>query len=348
MPAAAAARAAADRYAPDKLTGRQKAAIVCMALGADHAAAVTAGLTPEEAEVVAYEMTLLDQVPPATVDAVLAEWLELTLGVDSISTGGLEYARDVLEKAFGPARAQEILQRIQAQLREGDRFGHLRGADPRQLGSTLRDEHPQTIALVLAHLDPAHVAAVVKQLDPALAGDVMYRIARMDKVSPEMIALVARTIGTEADLGLSQRLATVGGPSAVAAVLNLVDEALEREVLDAVSERDQALGDRIRNLMFVFEDLQQLDDKALQRLLREVDVKQLALALKAASAELKAKIMGTMSQRAVAGLKEEMEFLGPVRMRDVEAAQMEIVGKVRALEESGDIVLSAGGDDVLL
>jgi flagellar motor switch protein FliG len=348
MPTAAAARAAGDKYAPERLTGRQKAAIVCMALGADHAATVTAGLTAEEVDIVAFEMAQLDRVPPATVDAVLAEWLELTLGVESVSVGGMEYARDVLEKAFGPDRAQDTLARVAAQLRDSDRFGHLRQADPQQLGNTLRDEHPQTIALVLAHLDPAHVAGVLRQLDPALGGDVMYRMARMDKVSPEMISLVERTIGTEADLGFAQRLAVVGGPAAVAAVLNLVDDTLEKEVLDALSERDQALGDQIRNLMFVFEDLLKLDDKALQRLLREVDVKQLALALKATSQELKTKIMGTMSQRAVTGLKEEMEFLGPVRMRDVEAAQMDIVSKVRALEESGDIVLSSGTDDVIV
>ena len=338
----------ADKYAPERLSGRQKVAILCMAIGAEAAGKLTSGLHPEEAEIVALEMAQIDRVPQTTTDAVLTEWLEITLGVDSLSSGGVEFAKDVLEKAFGPVKAQQILKRIQGQLADSDRFGRLRRADPQQLGNTLRNEHPQTIALILAHLDPAHVAAILREFDPALGGEVMFRIAKMEKVSPEMIALVERAIGSEADLAFAQGMSSVGGPAAVAAVLNLVNTALEKEVLDLVSEKDPHLSDQIKNLMFVFEDLSSLDDKSLQRLLREVDVKQLALALKAASPELKQKIMATMSQRAVAGLKEEIEFLGPVKMRDVEAAQTDIVSKVRALEETGEIVLSAGTDDVIV
>ncbi len=344
----ALARSNADRYAPDRLTGRQKAAIVCTAIGAEHAAKITASLLPEEAEQIALEVSLLSGVPTETISWVLNEWLELTLGIDSVSAGGVEFAKDVLEQAFGQSKAQLILKRIQGQLADSDRFGRLRRADPQQLSNTLRGEHPQTIALILAHLDPGHVAGVIRELDPALGGDVMYRIARMEKVSPDMISLVERTMGTEADMGFAQSMSAVGGPAAVAAILNLVSTSLEKEVLDLVAERDPQLSEQIKNLMFVFEDLAGLDDKSLQRLLREVDVKQLALALKAASPELRTKIMATMSQRAVAGLKEEIEFLGPVKMRDVEAAQSDIVSKVRALEETGEIVLSAGTDDVIL
>jgi len=338
----------AEKYAPENLTGRQKLAIVCMAIGPEHAATITASLDNQQAEIVALEMAQLDRVPPETVDIVLREWLELTLGVDSLSTGGVEFARDVLERAFGAAQAAAILKRIQGQLAESDRFGRLRRADPQQLSSTLRGEHPQTIALILAHLDPAHVAAILRELDPSLGSDVMYRIARMEKVSPEMITLVERAIGSEGDHSFTQGMSIVGGPAAVAAILNLVSTTLEKSVLDFVAEKDQQISDTIKNLMFVFNDLTGLDDKSLQRLLREVDVKQLALALKAASPELKTKIMATMSQRAVAGLKEEIEFLGPVKMRDVEAAQTDIVSKVRALEESGEIVMSAGTDDVIV
>jgi flagellar motor switch protein FliG len=344
----ALARNSADRYAPERLTGRQKAAIICMAIGAEHAAKITASLHPEEAEIIALEVAQLSNVPPATVDFVLSEWLELTLGVDSLSAGGVEFAKDVLEQAFGAQKAGQILKRIQGQLADSDRFGRLRRADPQQLGNTLRGEHPQTIALILAHLDPAHVANIIREIDPALGGDVMFRIARMEKVAPDMISLVERAMGNEADMAFSQSMSSVGGPAAVAAVLNLVSTSLEKEVLDLVAERDPQLSDQIKNLMFVFEDLSSLDDKSLQRLLREVDVKQLALALKAASPELRNKIMATMSQRAVAGLKEEIEFLGPVKMRDVEAAQTDIVSKVRALEETGEIVLSAGSDDVIV
>lgn len=344
----ALARNSADRYAPDRLNGRQKAAIVCMAIGAEHAAKITAGLNPEEVETIALEVAQLDRVPPTTVDAVLIEWLELTVGMDSISTGGVEFARDVLEQAFGAQKAEQILKRIQGQLADSDRFRRLRRVDPQQLGSTLRGEHPQTIALILAHLDPAQVAAIIREIDPELGGDVMYRIAKMEKVAPDMITLVERALGNQTELTFSQNMSTVGGPAAVAAVLNLVSSSLEKEVLHLVAERDGQLSEQIKNLMFVFEDLAALDDKSIQRLLREVDAKQLSLALKAASPDLKSKIMGTMSQRAVAGLKEEMEFLGPVKMRDVEAAQADIVSKVRALEESGEIVMSSGGDDVLI
>ncbi|MBC8088918.1 MAG: flagellar motor switch protein FliG [Phycisphaerae bacterium] len=337
-----------DKYSPDRITGRQKVAILCMAIGAEHAAKVTAELHPDEAEIVALEMAQLSAVPPALIDSVLTEWLEQTLAVDSLSTGGVEFAKEVLEKAFGAVKASAILKRIQGQLDDSDRFNRLRRADPQQLGNTLRGEHPQTIALILAHLDANQVAHILRELDPKLGGDVMFRIARMEKVAPDMISLIEKAIGSEADMAFTQGMSAVGGPAAVAAVLNLVSTALEKEVLEMVADKDTALSDQIKNLMFVFEDLVALDDKSLQRLMREVEVKQLALALKAASAELKVKIMGTMSQRAVQGLKEEMEFMGPVKMRDVEAAQTEVVGKVRALEESGEIVLSGGSDDVII
>lgn len=347
MSTAALARQA-EKYSPERLDGRQKVAILCTAIGAEAAAKLTSSLTAEEAEIVALEMAQLHRVPIETVEAVLNEWLELTIGIDSISNGGVDFAKDVLEKAFGPVKAQQIIKRIQGQLADTDRFSRLRRADPQQLSNTLRGEHPQTIALILAHLDPAHVAAMIRELDPAIGGEVMYRIARMEKVSPDMVSLVERAIGNEAELAFTAGMSSVGGPAAVAAVLNLVSASLEKEVLDLVAEKDPQLSDTIKNLMFVFEDLVSLDDKSLQRLLREVDVKQLALALKAASQELKDKIMGTMSQRAVTGLKEEMEFLGPVRIRDVEAAQTDIVSKVRALEETGEIVLGGGVDDVII
>lgn len=337
-----------DRYAPDKLTGRQKIAIVCMAIGSELAAKITAGLNPEEAEIVAFEVAQLHRVPAATVDAVLIEWLELTLGVDSLSTGGPEFAKDVLERTFGVIKAKGILDRIISQLADSDRFGVLRRADPQQLGTTLRGEHPQTISLILAHLEAGHVAAILRELDPALGSDVMYRIAKMGKVFPEMVGLVELAMGTESSFAGPRRMSSVGGPAAVAAILNLVPSTLEKEVLDLVAEKDPDLSVQIKNLMFVFEDLTSLDDKSLQRVLKEVDSKQLALALKGASPELKTKILQTMSQRAVAALNEEIEFLGPVKLRDVEAAQTDVVAKVRELEEGGEIVLGGGVDDVLI
>ena len=330
------------------LTGRQKLAVVCMAVGPEHAAKLTSQLEAEEAEQITYEIAQMERVPRETMERVLAEWLEATLGVASLTTGGMQYARDVLERAFGKAKADQILKRIQVQLADTVGLTRLRKADPQQLATTLRGEHPQTAALVLAHLDSSHTAAVLREMPTAFGGDVLYRMARMEKVSPDMLQLIERALSSETDLNFSQGMQAAGGPAAVANVLNLLSGSLEKELLEGVSDRDATLCEQIKNLMFVFEDLIALDDKSLQRLLREVEAKQLALALKAASEELKAKILGAMSQRAVAALNEEMEFMGPVKMRDVEAAQATIVTQVRKLEETGEIVLSAGGDDVLV
>ena len=330
------------------LTGRQKVAIVCMAVGPDAAAKLTGPLSPDEAELLTYEIASMERVSPAVTDAVMNEWIEASLGVASLTTGGVEFAREVLERAYGKARADAILRRITAQLADTAGLSRLRKADPQQLATTLRGEHPQTAALVLAHLDPQQTAAVLRELPGAFGADVLYRMAKMEKVSPEMLQLIERALSSEADLNFSQGMSAAGGPEAVAAVLNLVSSSLEKELLEGVGERDAALVEQIQNLMFVFEDLTGLDDKSLQRLLREVEAKQLALALKAASDELKGKIMGAMSQRAVGALREEMEFMGPTKMRDVEAAQAAIVAQVRKLEETGEIVLSAGGDDVLV
>jgi flagellar motor switch protein FliG len=330
------------------LNGRQKVAVLCMAIGTEHAAKVTGGLSPDEAELITFEIAQMDRIPQEVMEGVLAEWLESTLGVASLTTGGLEYAKEVLERAYGRNRAEQILRRITAQLADTAGLYRLRKADPQQLANTLRGEHPQTVALVLAHLDPPHTAAIVRELPIAFCGEVLYRMARMEKVSPEMLQLIERALSSDADLSFSQGMSAAGGPAAVASVLNLVSGTLEKELLEGVSERDATLCEQIKNLMFVFEDLVTLDDKSLQRLLREVEAKQLALALKAASDELKAKIMGAMSQRAVASLREEMEFMGPVKMRDVEAAQAAIVTQIRKLEETGEIVLAAGADDVLI
>jgi flagellar motor switch protein FliG len=330
------------------ITGRQKIAIVCMAVGAEAAAKLTSGLTPDEAELLTYEIARMDRVPAETMEVVLQEWLESTLGVASLTTGGLDYAREMLEKAYGRHRADQILRRIQSQLVDTAGLRRLRKADPQQLAQTLRGEHPQTAALVLAHLDSNQTAAILRELPTTFSSEVLFRMARMEKVAPEMLQLIERALSSDADLNFSQGMSSAGGPAAVASVLNLVSGSLEKELLELVGERDATLCEQIKNLMFVFEDLVTLDDKSLQRLLREVEAKQLALALKAASDELKTKITGAMSQRAVAALREEMEFMGPVKMRDVEAAQSVIVTQVRKLEESGEIVLTSGGDDVLV
>jgi flagellar motor switch protein FliG len=332
----------------DELNGLQKVAILCMALGAESAAKITQRLTNDEVEAISFEIARMEHVPPGTADEVLAEWVESAMAAGSLTEGGIEYARAMLEKALGPQKAAQVLKRIQSQLADTAGLQRLRTADPQQLGSLFRNEHPQTIALILSHLSAPQTAAVLKELDPALGGEVIFRMARMEKVSPEMLLLIERALG-DTDLSIAQGMSSSGGPQAAAAVLNLMSTSLERELMNGVASRDPALADQIKNLMFVFEDISTLDDRAVQRMLREVDGKELALALKASSEELKTRIKGAMSQRAVAALTEEMELLGPVRMRDVEAAQANIIAQIRKLEEAGELVLNGGGtDDVVV
>ncbi len=332
----------------ESLDGRQKAALLCLALGTDAAAKVTQKLTNDEVDLLSFEIARMDDVSGDVIDKVLEEWIETAIGIGSLSNGGVEFAREVLQKAFGVTRADEILRRVQSQISDTAGLTRLRRADPQQLGNTLRNEHPQTIALVLAHLGPQQTANILKEIPSAKGGEVVYRMAGMEKVQPEMLMLIEKHIGAETSSMMSEGTAS-GGPKAVAEMMNFISGALEKELLQGVEERDPELCEIIKNLMFVFEDLASLDDKAIQRVLREVEAKSLALALKAASPELKAKILGCMSQRAVAALQEEMEMMGPARMKDVEAAQTAFVGQVRRLEELGEIVIGGkGGDDVLI
>lgn len=329
------------------ITGRQKAAILCMTLGTEGAAKITQRLSHEDAETISYEIARLDHVPADVTEAVLTEWLGLMIAVDSAAVGGMDYAREMLEAAYGSVRGGQIFRRIQNQLEDTAGLSRLRKVDPQHLGNICRNEHPQTIALLLTHLEPQHTAAVLKEIDPVLGSEVVFRMARMNKVSPDMLQLIERSIGSEAELGFQQGLSASGGPETVAAVLNLTSATLEKALLEGVAERDPELSERIKNLMFVFEDVGSLDDRSLQRLLREVDVKQLALALKAASEELRTRIASCMSQRAMEALKEEMEFMGPVRLRDVELAQTALVAQVRALEESGEIIVGSSTDELV-
>lgn len=337
-----------DIVDPTAMSGRQKAAILCLALGTDGAAKVTQRLQADEVDALSFEIARVEQVSPDVVDSVLDEWLTRIRVADSLAQGGIEAAREILEKAFGSRKATQVLERIQGQLQNTIGLHRLRNADPQQLGQMLGGEHPQTIAVILSHLEPPHTAAILKEIDTAIGSEVVYRMARMEKVSPELIMLIERTLSADADLTSAQGMSSSGGPAAVASVLNYVAGSLEKVLLDGVATMDQGLCDQIKNLMFVFEDLSGLDSRALQRLLRDVDSKELSLALKAASVDLKTKITGAMSQRAVQALNDEMEMMGPVRMRDVEAAQANIVAMVRKLEEAGEIVLGGGDDDVVL
>jgi flagellar motor switch protein FliG len=329
------------------LDGPQKAAVLCMVLGTDQAAKVMQLLTPDQAELLGREIAGLPSVASEVVDDVLGEYRSVARAVSSVAQGGVEAARAMLEAAFGPARAKVLLQKIEAELSDTG-LRRLKRATPDILLGVIRGEHPQTVALIMAHLDEKQAAGVIEAMDPELAADVLYRVAQMEKVSPDMLALVEAGLSSKADLSLTEEMRVSGGPLAVANVLNLAGPTLEKTLLDQIATRDQKLVEAIKALMFVFEDLILLDKRAMQRVLRDIDSKELALGLKVASHELKDHILGNMSERAAEALREEMEFLGPVRVKDVEGAHGRIIAQVRALEEQGEIQInSRGSDDVV-
>jgi flagellar motor switch protein FliG len=329
------------------LSGPRKAAILCMVLGAESAAKITQKLSPEDAESISYEIARMDRVSGDLAEAVLNEWLEIMVAADSLAQGGIDYAREVLEKSFGSSKANAMLRRIQSQLADTAGLHRLRSADPQQLGNLMRGEHPQTIALILAHLEPQHTASILRVLNPTLGSEVVFRMARMEKVSPDMLQLIERSILAETELLPTPGMSASGGPAAVAAMLNLIAPSLEKAIMDGVQTMDPVLFEQIKNLMFVFEDLVGMEDRSLSRLLRDVESRELALSLKQASNEVKNKIMGVMSQRAVAALKEEIEMMGPSRKTDIEKAQSNIMNTARKLEASGEIILVGGGDELV-
>lgn len=328
-------------------SGREKVAILLMALGEEQSAIITQRLPAEEVEAISFEIARMDDVDPKVVEAVLMEWQSNEQAAFALAEGGVDFARRVLEKAFGPQKAAVVLKRIEAQLHDHISLSHLRNADAQQLTAMIRNEHPQIIALTMAYLDPGQTAAVLKELDPSTRADILLRMARMDKVLPDVLGIVQESLGSESDLTISADGTVAGGPEAVAEVLNLVASGLEKELLEGVAEEDPDLSEQIKDLMFVFEDIGKLDDKGISRLLRDVETRELSMALKLASDELKDRIMGTLSSRARDALLEAMEFLGPVRVSDVEQAQASVVKMARALEEAGEIVIGSTDDLVI-
>jgi flagellar motor switch protein FliG len=326
------------------LPGVRKAAIFCVTLGRERAAEIMKLLAPSEVEELSREIAVTAAVDQEAVHSVLTEFRGVFQAAEAAARGGVHVAQEILERALGNQRAKVILQRIQEQIADTG-LKRLKKAAPELLQSVLRGEHPQTVALILAHLDARQSAGVIAGMDQELAGDVLYRVARMDKISPEMLALVEAGLTSKTDLSLSQEMTLSGGPSTVAKVLNLTGGTLEKQLLEAIDKKSADIALQVKNLMFVFEDLKLLDGRAMQRLLREIDGKELALALKAASEELKQHIFSNMSERAAAALREELEFLGPVKVRDVEAAHTRIIEVMRNLEDQGEIIVSGRGGD---
>ncbi len=320
------------------LTGPQKAAVVLAQL--DQARATKVLRAMSEAEVVAL-MSAMATLPPldsAAVLDVLGEFTHQASALTQVGQGGIELARKLLRERLGPARAEEILEEF-VQATSTHPLAFLKRIDPQQMAGFVGDEHPQTIAVLLAHLDAEHAAHVIAHLDPDLRTDVARRIATMGRLSPSVVQVLAEV--------LEQKLATVlrAGVASIVAILNQTERSSERQILAALEESDPDLAETIRNEMFVFDDVVGLDDRTLQRVLRNVVPKDLAVALKGVADEVRDKFLRNMSERAAADLTEEIELLGPTRVSQVEAAQAAVVRVVRELEASGEIVLARGDDE---
>ncbi|MFC4404582.1 flagellar motor switch protein FliG [Gracilibacillus xinjiangensis] len=336
------------RQKQQKLTGRQKAAILLISLGPDVSAQVYKHLTPEEIEKLTLEISSVKKVDSDQKDEILEEFQEIAMAQDYLAQGGIGYAKTVLEKALGSDKANDILGRLTSSLQVKP-FDFARKAEPSQIINFIQNEHPQTIALVLSYLDSEQAAQILSELPQELQADIAKRIAVMDSTSPEIIAEVEQILERKLSTTVTQDYTQTGGIQAVVEVLNGVDRSTERTILDALEIDDPELAEEIRKRMFVFEDIVTLDNRAIQRVIREVENDDLRLALKVASDEVKEIVFNNMSQRMAETFKEEMEFMGPVRLRDVEEAQSRIVSVVRRLEEIGEIVIArGGGDDIIV
>lgn len=335
------------RKQKEELTNRQKAAVLLMILGPELSGQVLKHLDERYVEELSLEVARLDKVTAEHREQVIKEFHDVALAQDYISEGGLEHARRVLEAAFGPEKAKEILERIQAAMQVVP-FEFLKRADPSQLLSFIQDEHPQTIALILAYMPLNSAAMVLSKLAPELRADVAARIAMMEQTPPEVIRRVEQVLEKKVSSLLNQEMSQAGGPKALVDLLNRVDRSTERMIMESLAESNPELAEQVKNMMFVFEDIVQLDDRAVQQVLREVDMKDLATALKSVKEDVQQKVFKNLSERAAAMLKEDMEFMGPVRLKVVEEAQQKIVAVIRRLEAAGEITIGRDGEEDVL
>ena len=314
-------------------------------LGPQNASKILATLNDEEVDKMTLELSSLGTVDTELKATVLDEFYQMAVAKQYVAQGGLEFAKELLERSFGSERAFDILNRLQASLQEVP-FQFLKRADPTQVSTFIQDEHPQTIALIVAHLDPGMGALILSSLSPDVQSDVILRIATMDRTAPEIVREVERVIERKMAAVFTGGFTFAGGVKSVAEILNRVERTSEKAIMADLEDRDPELADEIARLMFTFEDMIHVDDAGIQRALREIESKDLALALKGSNEDLKAKIFRNMSARAAEVIKEEIEFLGPVRMKNVEEAQQKIVSVLRRLEESGELIVSGrGGGD---
>lgn len=332
----------------EELGPKQKAAILLIALGPEVAAGVYKYLEEGEIESLTLEIASVRRVDSGHRMAILSEFQELAIAEQFISQGGIDYARDILQKALGADRATSVIDRLTSSLQVRP-FEFARRAGANQILNFIQNEHPQTIALVLAHLEPEQASEVLANLPQQLRYEVAKRIAVMDGTSPEVVSSVERVLESKLQSTASLDSLNVGGVEAIVKILNGADRATERGILESLELSDPDLAEEIKKRMFVFEDIVLLDNRARQRVIREVDQADLMLALRTASEDVQDSIYRNMSARMVETFKQDMEFAGPVRLRDVEEAQQRIVAQIRRLEEMGEIIISrGGGDDVLV
>lgn len=330
-----------------RLTGRQKAAIFLVTLGSEISSEIFKHLREDEIEQLTFEIARLESIDSKDKDMVLQEFQELMMAQDFISTGGIDYAREVLEKSLGPQKAVDIINRLTSSLQVRP-FDFIRRTDPTHLLNFIQQEHPQTIALILAYLEPQKASAILGSLPHEIQSDVAKRIATMDRTSPEILREVERVLEKKLSTLSSEDYTAAGGVESIVDILNLVDRSTEKTIIESLEEDDPELAEEIKKRMFVFEDIVLLDDRAIQKVLREVDTSELGKALKAVDSEVQDKIYRNMSKRAATLLKEDMEYMGPIRLKDVEESQQKIVAIIRKLEEQGEIVVARAGEEEMV
>ena len=331
----------------EEYNGVQKAAILLIALGPEKSAAIFKHLKEDEIEELTLEIANTRSVSPQTKEDILNEFYQVCLAQQYIAEGGIGYAKDLLEKALGNEKAQEVISKLTASLQVRP-FEFVRKTDPSQVLNFIQDEHPQTIAMILSYLSSGQAAMILGALTPEKQADVAKRIAMMDRTSPDVIKEVERVLERKLSSLMNQDYTIVGGVDAIVGILNTVDRGTEKHIMESLEIEEPELADEIRKKMFVFEDILLLDDRAIQRVLRDVDNNDLAVALKGANEEVQGVIFKNLSKRLATMIKEDMEYMGPVRMKDVEEAQQKIVSIIRKLEDSAEIVISRGGGDEII
>lgn len=329
------------------LTGRQKAAIFLLILGSEISAEIFKHLREDEIEALTFEIARLETVDSEEKEKVLAEFKELMTAQNFITTGGIDYARELLEKSLGSHKAIDIINRLTNSLQVRP-FDFIRRTDPTHLLNFIQQEHPQTIALILAYLEPEKASIILSSLTHEIQSDVAKRIATMDRTSPEVLREVERVLEKKLSTLSSEDYTSAGGVESIVEILNRVDRSTEKTIIESLEEEDPELAEEIKKRMFVFEDIVLLDDRAIQKVLREVDQNELAKALKAVDNEVQDKIFHNMSKRAASTLREDMEYMGPVRLKDVEESQQKIVSVIRKLEEQGEVVVARSSEDEMV